>query len=231
MKYLLKFLPYAGSLLFSYLAVKFSRYITSFLPFLSAFDADNITDMICAIVPFFAGITVEFFKAKKEKELLKEEHEHQLAMQTKEFENEQKQRDDAHEAAIAQMEANFALELENQRLIWEREDRKIKDSDQKERLESLNKAYTEMTDAVSEYINKHDVNFKTGAEKAIRRFRRYTNGTLYNQTDNLLSTISKSYAFDGPNKQEIDNHLRSIEQHLPDQSADHKEEHDHQYSF
>lgn len=231
MKYLVKYLPHAGSLLFSVLVVKLSRYAMSFLPFLSAFDADNTTDMICAIVPFFTGIAVEFFKARKEKELLRQEHEHQLAMQAKAFENDRKKQEEDHKAAIAEIEKNAALALENQRLAWAREDRAAEEAKRQKRLELFHSAYSSMTNDVSEYMNKHDVNFKTDAEKAIRNFLPHTHGELRGLVTELGAVISSSYAFTGPHPLKTSELLSLIEQHLPDQSADCKEDHNHQQSF
>ena len=231
MKYLLKSLTYAGSLLFSFLTVKLSRYAASILPFLSTFDANNITDMICVIVPFFTGIAVEFFKSRKEKELLRQEHEHQLAMQAKTFENDWKKQEENHKAAIAEIEKNAALALEHQRLAWIREDQVAEEAKRRERLEDFRSAYSSMTDAVIDYINMQDVNYKTAAEKAVRNLLPHTQGELKKLVLKLGTLISNSDAFDGPHPQETRTLLHSIEQHLSNNSANQKEDYDHQYSF
>lgn len=193
MKYLLKTFLYTGCLLLSFLSVRISKTVASLFPFISTFDADNITDILCAVIPFFTGVAVGFLNTKKEKTLMKQEHEHQLKIQ--------------------------AIEFEKQKALWLREDRKAEDSEQKENLATLHTAYSKMVTAVGNFTNMHDVNYKTAAENAVRSFRSVTQGSLNDLANNLLSAISNSDAFDGPNKQDVETCLLSLEEKLPKLSS------------
>lgn len=218
MKHILTFLLYLAGLLLCLILVKFSRAAVAVLPLFEEFGPDNITDLICAAVPFFTGILLEFLKSLRDKEQLRQEHEHQLAMQAKEFENSQKRQDEANKAVIAQIEKAHALELENQRLKWEREDQAAEEDRQRQRSAESARAYSTMVDAVSDYLNKHDLNFKTTAQKAIRAFLPHTAGSLRAAMLELENVITMSSAFDGPNPGRVLGLLKLIEDQLADDS-------------
>ena len=84
----------------------------------------------------------------------------------------------------------------------------------KERIAQLHAAHANMVSAVTEYMSKHDVNYKTSAETAIRQFSYFADENTRHILTELDSIISKSDPFIGPKNQTVKTLLSRIEDSL-----------------
>ena len=84
----------------------------------------------------------------------------------------------------------------------------------KERSAQQQSAHANMVSAVTEYMSKHDVNYKTSAETAIRQFSYFADENTRHILTELDSIISKSDPFIGPKNQTVKTLLSRIEDSL-----------------
>lgn len=181
--------------------------------------------VVTSFISFFAGIAVEHIRAKKEMELqearhrdeiktLKENHTLEMESMEKDHALEMEALEKNHALEMKAMEKDHALEMEKRQSQWEHEAQAMKEADERDRVARLQAAYERMVDAVIEYQNKHDVNFKSSAEAKTRAFLSLAGNELKPYVGRLARILSGSDPFDGPDRAAVDSALQQIEEYL-----------------
>lgn len=96
--------------------------------------------------------------------------------------NEIKKLKESHNNQLSQMREKYEMDLEQ------------------ERVQRMDKFFLDMVTAVTEYLNCHNVDYKTRAEAACRVFSALAEGELATSSAKLARLIAASDAFDGPLK-------------------------------
>lgn len=169
------------------------------LPFLSEMSANNITDIFCSLAACFGGAITETVKGRKE-----------LALQKQESDAEMARLKETHKAQIELIEKKSQLAVAEQQLAWERESRLQANTEERERRDRLSEAHAKMVSAVTDYLGKHDVNYKTAAVSSTRCLLAIAGPKLRDNLEFLLQVLTKSDPFDGPGRTVCESVLNQI---------------------
>lgn len=107
---------------------------------------------------------------------------------------------------VAKIEAKN--EIQKLKMQFEHDDQVRQDESQETKEKEILRAFQSMTCAVTEYRNKHDVNYMTSAQASIQAFIGIA-GTSP-EVEALLQIIRDSDPFDGPATPELDAALNKV---------------------